>query len=156
MDELKFCPLQEGYSFAVGKLVTEQELERGMPREMIKFVGAVHQVSAQIFLKDQLERQLFWAFYRLNQTKLWRWRLDLDGGQIEDCICQFDNTTVPSNAFIAGVVRKIQLNVRVVPIERDPKFDEWLVKQWQDGKIKDISDFEKIPNVWMPKATGVT
>ena len=156
MDELKFCPLQEGYSFTVGNNVTEQELERGMPRQVIKFVGAVHQVSAQILLKDQLDRQLFWAFYRLNQTKPWRWRLDLDGGQIEDCVCQFNNSVIPKNTLISGAIRKIQIDIRVVPIERDPKFDEWLVKQWQDGKIKDISDFEKIPNVWMSKATGVT
>ena len=155
MDEMKFCPLQEGYSFIAGNNLRQQQLEGGLPRQVIKFVGAVHKVSVQVFLKDGLERQLFWAFWRINQTKLWRWNLSLDNGVREDCICQFDAESIPLAVFIDGPKRKMQLNVFVVPIERDPDFDRWLIDQWQNGVINTISDLEKIPNVWMPAATGV-
>ena len=155
MDEMKFCPLQEGYSFTVGNDVKEQELAGGLPRQVKQFVGSIHNVTAQILLRDQLERQIFWAFWRINQTKLWWWRLVLDNGDLEDCVCQFNNSTVPSETLIEGRIRKIQISIRVVPIKRYPDFDKWLIEQWQNGKLQDISYLEKIPNVWMPAATGV-
>ena len=155
MDTLLFCPLQEGYNFTVGNNLRQQRLEGGMPRQVIKFVGSVHSVTASICLNDELSRQLFWAFWRTNQTKLWKWRLALDNGILEDCICQFDADSVPAESFIDGVVRKLQFMVFVVPIVRDADFDRLLLDQWQAGAIKDITDLEKIPNIWMPAATGV-
>jgi hypothetical protein len=49
----------------------------------------------------------------------------------------------------------MQFSIFVKPIVRDPDFDRWLIDMWQNGKINTIQDLEKIPNVWMPAATGV-
>jgi hypothetical protein len=155
MDTFKFCALQNGYDFTVGNNVRQQQLEGGLPRQVVKFVGAAHKVTVQVSLKDGLERQLFWAFWRLNQTKLWLWKLILDNGGLEDCICQFDADSVPTESYINGKVRRMQFSIFVKPIVRDPDFDRWLIDMWQNGKINTIQDLEKIPNVWMPAATGV-
>lgn len=154
MDIFKFCPLQEGYSFTAGNNVREQKTEVGMPRQVIKFVGAIHQVNATVLLKDPLERQLFWAFWRLNQTKLWQWRLALDNGILEDCICQFSAEEVPRESVVDGKMRKISLHVYVLPIQRDPEFDKQLILLWQQCELKTLSDIEKVPNIWLPNALG--
>lgn len=155
MDKFMLCPLQEGYSFTAGNNVREQKLEGGMPRQVVKFVGAVHTVSATVLLKDPRERQYFWSFWRLNQTKLWQWSLSLDNGIKEDCVCQFSAESVPQESFIEGPIRKIAINIYVVPIKRDSGFDRTIVDLWQSGLINNLLDLEKIPNVWLPDAVGV-
>lgn len=148
-----FCPLSEGYSFTVGNNVREQVLENGMPRQVIKFVGAVHKVTAQVFLEDGFERQVFWSFWRKNQTKLWTWNLVLDNGKREDCVCQFSAETVPQEVFIEADTRKMQVSVYVIPIKRNADFDQQILDMWY--KRFNASKFAKVPNVYFPDATGV-
>ncbi|WP_180173061.1 hypothetical protein [Acinetobacter sp. YH12029] len=155
MDQFMLCPLQEGYVFTPGNNVREQKTEGGMPRQVIKFVGAIHTVSAAVYLKDPQARQYFWAFWRINQTKIWRWNLALDNGIKEDCLCQFSSESVPQENLIEGVKRKVTINIYVVPIKRDPAFDRTIIDLWQSGLINNLSDIEKIPNVWLPDAVGV-
>ena len=40
MDTFGLIALEDGYTFNVGNNVREQQLEGGMPRQVIKFVGA--------------------------------------------------------------------------------------------------------------------
>lgn len=155
MDTFILRPLQEGYSFTPGNNVREQKLEGGMPRQVIKFVGAVHAVTASVFLEDARARQYFWAFWRINQSKLWYWKLGLDNGVLEDCICQFSAESVPQEGSIDGKTRKVSINLYVRPIVRNPDFDRTIVDLWQSGLINNLGDLEKIPNVWMPDALGV-
>lgn len=155
MNTFMLCPLQEGYSFTAGNNLREQQIEGGMPRQVVKFIGAVHKVGVSVFLKDPRARQYFWAFWRVNQTKIWRWKLTLDNGGLEDCLCQFSAENVPQENFIEGDKRKVGLNIYVVPIKRDSAFDQTIVELWQAGLLNNLSDFEKIPNVWLPDAIGV-
>lgn len=155
MNTFMLCPLQEGYSFTVGNNLREQQLEGGMPRQVVKFIGAVHTVNASILLKDRRARQYFWAFWRVNQTQIWRWQLSLDNGALEDCLCQFSAENVPQENFIDGPRRKVGINIYVVLIKRDSAFDQSIVELWQSGLINNLSDLEKIPNVWLPDALGV-
>lgn len=151
----KFCPQQEGYSFQKGNNIREQALEGGMPRQVVKYVGAVHRVTAQIFAKSPMERQLFWAFYRQNETKLWRWKLELDNGVLEDCVCQFSAENPPTTSMIDGLKRKFTINVYVLPLPRDDEFDSMLLDMWETGLIDNLYGIERIPNVMLPKALGV-
>ncbi|WP_168377567.1 hypothetical protein [Acinetobacter cumulans] len=155
MDQFMLCPLLEGYSFTPGNNVREQKTEGGMPRQVIKFVGAIHSVSAAVYLKDPRERQYFWAFWRINQTKIWRWTLSLDNGVKEDCLCQFSAESVPQESMVGNVGRQVTINIYVVPVKRDPAFDRTIIDLWQSGLINNLSDLEKIPNVWLPDAVGV-
>ena len=155
MDQFMLCPLQEGYNFTPGNNVREQKMEGGPPRKVIKFVGAIHSVSASVYLEDRRARQYFWAFWRINQTRIWRWNLSLDNGIKEDCLCQFSAESVPQESLIDGIKRKVLINIYVIPIKRDPAFDRTIVDLWQSGLLNNLSDLEKIPNVWLPDAVGV-
>ena len=62
MDTLVLQPLVEGYDFNVGNNVREQQLEGGMPRQVVKRVGAVHVTGVTLLLPDDGTRQYFWAF----------------------------------------------------------------------------------------------
>ncbi len=155
MDTFKLCPLQDGYNFMAGNNVREQALEGGQPRQVIKFIGAVHRVGAQVMAQDPRERQYFWAFWRLNQTKQFLWNLALDSGDMEDCICQFSAEAVPQETLVGAFARRISFTVYVTPIARDADFDRSIVDIFANTEDTVIPDIEKIPNVWLPDAAGV-
>ena len=155
MDTLNLCPLQDGYAFTAGNNVREQVLEGGMPRQVIKFIGAVHTVGVTVFLEDQRARQYFWAFWRLNQTKRWLWRLALDDGIMEDCVCQFSASSVPNESLVAAFARKVSFTIYVVPIPRSADFDRNIVNMWNNVNPEGFFEIEKIPNEYFPDATGV-
>lgn len=154
MDTFMLCPLQEGYSFTPGNNVREQALEGGMPRQVIKFVGAVHTVNVSVLLIDPRARQYFWAFWRVNQTKAWKWRLSLDEGVLEDCECKFTVNSLPQESIRNGATLKVSFQVLVRPINRDPQIDQSIVDIWQTGAINHLLDLEKVPNIWLPEALG--
>lgn len=155
MDIFKLCPLQEGYSFTPGNNLREQKTEGGMPRQVIKYVGAVHSVNVTVLLKDQRARQYFWAFWRLNQKKTFKWKLDLDLGAMEECECRFTSESLPTASYTDGVLRKVSFTVLVYPIARAADFDAEILRMWENGLINVVDDIEKIPNVWLPDALGV-
>lgn len=155
MDRLMIPVLLQGYSFTPGNNLREQKLEGGMPRSVIKFVGAVHSVNATIACLDESYQQYFWAFWRQNQMKTWIWDLVLDNGNLEECECRFTSDSLPTESNRGSEYLRLSFQVLVMPKIRDPDFDRWLIDMWQDGKINTIQDLEKIPNVWMPAATGV-
>lgn len=154
MDTFKLCPLQDGYNFMAGNNVREQALEGGQPRQVIKFIGAVHRVGAQVMAKDPRERQYFWAFWRLNQTKQFLWNLALDDGDMEDCICQFSAEAVPQETLVGAFARRISFTVYVTPIARDADFDRTIVDIWNNVNFDSLIEIEKIPNVYFPYALG--
>ena len=155
MNTFMLCPLQEGYSFTVGNNLREQQLEGGMPRQVVKFIGAVHTVNASILLKDRRARQYFWAFWRTNQGKNWLWELFLDNGNSEECECRFVSESLPTESGRGYQYLKMSFQILVMPIKRDSAFDQSIVELWQSGLINNLSDLEKIPNVWLPDALGV-
>lgn len=155
MDRLMIPVLREGYSFTPGNNLREQKLEGGEPRTILKFVGAVHAVNAVIACTDEQYQQYFWAFWRQNQGKRWIWDLVLDNGNLEECECRFTSDSLPTESNRSYEFLRISFQVLVIPKNRDPDFDRWLIDMWQEGKISTIQDIEKIPNVWMPEATGV-
>lgn len=155
MNTFMLCPLQEGYGFTPGNNLREQLNEGGMPRQVIKYVGAVHSVNVTVLLEGSRARQYFWAFWRQNQTKTWKWKLALDQGGIEECECRFTSESLPNESFHEGPIRKMTFAVLVVPIIRDPDFDQSIIDMWENGLINVVDDIEKIPNVWLPDALGV-
>lgn len=155
MDTFKLCPLQDGYNFMAGNNVREQALEGGQPRQVIKFIGAVHRVGAQVMAQDPRERQYFWAFWRLNQTKQFIWNLALDSGDMEDCICRFSAEAVPQETLVGAFARRISFTVYVTPIARDADFDRDIITIFDNTDGTVVPDLEKIPNVWLPDAVGV-
>lgn len=155
MNTFMLCPLQEGYGFTPGNNLREQLNEGGMPRQVIKYVGAVHAVNVNVLLEDKRARQYFWSFWRLNKTRTWKWKLVLDQGEKEECECRFTSESLPSESFHEGPVRKMTFTVLVVPIIRNPDFDQSIIDMWENGLINVVDDIEKIPNVWLPNAVGV-
>lgn len=164
MDTFKLQPLVEGYDFNVGNNVREQQLEGGMPRQVVKRVGAVHTTGVTLLLPDDGTRQYFWAFWRKNSQRIgqpstaaprFNWNLMLDNGMMEDCICQFVGTERPKESFIGGYASKVQFTVYVVPIPRSAIGDAIIVDLWQSGNLDNKELFDLIPNVWLPDATGV-
>lgn len=149
------CPLQEGYGFTPGNNLREQANEGGMPRQVPFFVGAVHQSTVSVALKDERERQYFWAFWRTKQRKPdnWLWELSLDNGVKEACECRFTSNSLPSESMRDGRVIKISFQVYVKPVQRDPDLDQAIVEIWQSGVAE--NPIEPIPNEWMPDALGV-
>lgn len=155
MDTFMLCPLQEGYSFTPGNNVREQALEGGMPRQVIKFLGAVHTANVSVFLEDPRARQYFWAFWRINQTRTWKWKLSLDEGVLEDCECKFTSNSLPQESMRDGKILKVSFQVLVRPVSRNPRHDRAILDLWHITQPEAISEFEKIPNEWLPNATGV-
>lgn len=155
MNTFMLCALQEGYAFTPGNNLREQKKEGGMPRQVIKYVGAVHAVNVTVLLEGQRARQYFWAFWRRNQTKTWKWKLVLDQGAVEECECRFTSESLPSESFHEGPIRKMTFIVLVYPIARDDAFDDEIISMWENGLINTLDDIEKIPNVWLPNAVGV-
>lgn len=155
MRKFLFEPLREGYAFIPGNNLREQKLEGGEPRSIVKFVGAVHSVNVTIALKDELEQQIFRAFWRENQGKRWLWELVLDNGNLEECECRFTSDSLPTESNRGFEFLRISFQVLVIPIVRDPNFDKLLLDKWEKGELNDLLDYQKIPNVWMPAATGV-
>lgn len=147
--------LVEGYSFAVGNNVRMQQLEGGMPRKVIKFVGAIHNVTATVLLDGDMARQYFWAFFYQNETKEFKWTLATDDGGVQECICQFNNDQIPSLQIVGGYVWKATVNIFVKPVRRNKDFDESLVSLWNGTTLDGRFEIEKIPNVYFPDATGV-
>lgn len=148
------CPLQQGYSFTPGNNLLEQKTARGMPHKITDFVGAVHSVTVSVSLDDKKRRQYFWAFWRRNQTTEWNWRLSLDSGVIEDCVCSFTSESLPAESLRNGVVIKVSFMVFVRPIQRDADDDRDLVELWQGGATGQKEDISKIPNEYLPDALG--
>ena len=164
MDTLVLQPLVEGYDFNVGNNVREQQLEGGMPRQVVKRVGAVHVTGVTLLLPDNGTRQYFWAFWRKNSQRIgqpstaaprFNWNLMLDNGMMEDCICQFVSSEIPKENFIGGHASKVQFSVNVVPIVRNAEFDRGIVDLWNGINPDDVIGLEKIPNEYFPDATGV-
>ena len=164
MDTFKLQPLVEGYDFNVGNNVREQQLEGGMPRQVVKRVGAVHTTGVTLLLPDNGTRQYFWAFWRKNSQRIgqpsssaprFNWNLMLDNGMMEDCICQFVGTERPKENFIGGYAAKVQFTVYVVPISRDAEYDQAIVDLWGGVESTGFIELEKIPNEYFPDATGV-
>lgn len=155
MDTFGLIALEDGYTFNAGNNVREQQLEGGMPRQVIEFVGAVHSVTATVLIQNDYARQYFWAFWRKNQTKEFLWKLAIDNGDIEDCICRFNNQTIPSLSLIRAYVWKASITVCVKPIKRSAELDENIVNTWNNIGRGDLFEIEKIPNVYFPNATGV-
>lgn len=155
MDTFMLCPLQEGYGFTPGNNLREQATEGGMPRQVPFFIGAVHQSSVSVILKNESERQYFWAFWRTKQKKPenWLWELSLDNGVKEVCECRFTSGSLPSESLRDGRVIKISFQVYVKPVQRDPDFDRAIVEIWQSGIAE--NPIEPIPNEWIPDALGV-
>lgn len=149
------CPLQEGYGFTPGNNLREQTNEGGMPRQVPFFIGAVHSANVSVVLRDERERQYFWAFWRTKQRKPenWLWKLSLDNGVIEECECRFISSALPAESMRNGRVIKISFQVLVKPLHRDPNFDQDIVDLWQSGIVQ--NPIEPIPNVWLPDALGV-
>jgi hypothetical protein len=155
MDTLQLNALVAGYAFNVGNNVRQQVLEGGMPRQVIKFLGAVHSVNAQVLLPDERTRQYFWAFWRVNQTRKFYWELSIDNGINEVVVCQFDAETVPAETEIHAIVRKVSFTVFVEPITRNADDDQAVVDIFNGVPDGDVTGIEKIPNIWLPDATGV-
>lgn len=164
MDTLRLEPLVEGYDFNVGNNVREQKLEGGMPRQVVKRVGAIHTVGVTVLLPDDGSRQYFWAFWRENSQRIgqpstsapkFNWTLMLDNGLLENCVCQFVGSEIPKENFIGGYASKVQFTVNVVPIIRDDSFDRAIVDLWNGINPDDVIELEKIPNEYFPNATGV-
>ena len=164
MDTLVLQPLVEGYDFNVGNNVREQQLEGGMPRQVVNRVGAVHVTGVTLLLPDNGTRQYFWAFWRKNSQRIgqpstaaprFNWNLMLDNGMMEDCICQFVGTEQPKETFIGGYASKVQFTVYVVPISRDAEYDKSIVDLWGGVESTGFIELEKIPNEYFPNATGV-
>lgn len=155
MDTFQLKALVEGYTFAVGNNVRMQQLEGGMPRKVIKFIGAVHNVTATVFLDGDDARQYFWAFFYQNETRAFKWVLATDDGDLRECECQFNNDSIPSLQIVGGYLWKATVNVYVKPIKRNKERDAEIVSLWgglsQNGRF----EIEKIPNVYFPDATGV-
>lgn len=155
MDTFMLPAMRSGYSFTPGNNIREQSLEGGMPRQVVKFVGAVHSVAVTVALKDRRAQQYFWAFWRLNQGKNWLWDLFLDNGNLERCECRFISSSLPTESERGYQYLRISFQILVRPLNRDPAFDRTIVDLWQSGLINNLSDLEKIPNVWLPDAVGV-
>ncbi|MEM9994298.1 MAG: hypothetical protein AAGE79_09210 [Acinetobacter pittii] len=152
------CPLQEGYGFEPGNNIREQENEGGMPRQVPFFVGAVHKVNVTVLLKNEEDRQYFWAFWWTKQRKPenWKWKLSLDDGRSEECECRFLSTGRPSETFRNGVLIKVGFQVAVKPRKRNADLDRNIVNVRQGLESnKVIDDIEKVPNEWLPDALGV-
>jgi hypothetical protein len=155
MDTFMLPVLLKSYAFTPGNNVREQKLEGGMPRQVIKFVGAIHSVTASVALVDEGSQQYFWAFWRQNQGKNWNWELVLDNGNLEQCECRFTSDSLPTESNRGADFLIMSFQVLVKPIKRNPDFDRTIVDLWQSGLINNLGDLEKIPNVWMPDALGV-
>lgn len=155
MKTFQLPALQESYTFTVGNNVREQQLEGGMPRNVIKFIGAVHQVTGVVIIDSELMLQYFWAFWRQNQTKEFQWQLITDNGNLETVTCRFNNQQVPNPQLIGGFCWKIQITVYVKSIHRDKDFDDQIIDIWENTDGSNLFEIEKIPNVWLPDAVGV-
>ena len=155
MDTLEIKALQEGYNFQVGNNVRMQQIEGGRPRKVRKFIGAVHNVTATLLLKNDIDRQYFWAFWRKNQLTKFYWDLAIDQGGVERCVCEFNNDQIPQLQLIGAYVWKATISVIVTPIIRNADSDETVVNAYGGGGNKGLFEIEKIPNVYFPDATGV-
>lgn len=155
MRKFLFPVLREGYSFTLGNNLREQTVEGGEPRSVVKFVGAVHTVNVTIALKDEQEQSIFWAFWRKHQGKRWLWELVLDNGNLEECECRFTSESIPTESNRGFEFIRISFQVIVIPIKRDPDFDEWILDRWEKNELDKVNDYEKVPNVYFPAATGV-
>lgn len=154
------CPLQEGYGFTPGNDIREQQNEGGMPRQAPFFVGSPHSVTVSVLLKDDEDRQYFWAFWRTKQRKPenWLWELSLDHGIVEECECRFTSSSLPGESKRNGVVVMVSFQVLVKPIKRSAEFDQNIVNLRQgveSGETSEIvDDIEKVPNEWLADAMG--
>ncbi|EHU3335376.1 hypothetical protein MJ021_17920 [Acinetobacter baumannii] len=154
------CPLQEGYGFTPGNDIREQQNEGGMPRQAPFFVGSPHSVTVSVLLKDDEDRQYFWAFWRTKQRKPenWLWELSLDHGIVEECECRFTSSSLPGESKRNGVVVMVSFQVLVKPIKRSAEFDQNIVNLRQgveSGETSEIvDDIEKVPNEWLADALG--
>lgn len=155
MDTFKLCALQDGYNFVAGNNVRQQYLEGGMPRKVIKFVGAVHRVGVQVTCQDEFARQYFWAFYYQNQTREFIWTLSLDNGDLEECVCTFDCEETPVETLIGIHARRMSFTVFVRPKPRDENLDRDVITLFDGTEGNASFEIEKIPNVYFPDATGV-
>lgn len=156
MDRFMLDPLIEGYGFTPGNNLREQALEGGMPRQVPVFLGAVHTVNVSVVLASSAEQEYFWAFWQDKQYRPanWKWRLALDGGDLQECECRFISSSLPQESFRAPTWIKISFQVLVKPKKRDRDNDRNIIEIWQSGAGENIDDIEKIPNVWMPDALG--
>ncbi|ENV24769.1 hypothetical protein I8P62_02145 [Acinetobacter baumannii] len=154
------CPLQEGYGFTPGNDIREQQNEGGMPRQAPFFIGSPHSVTVSVLLKDDEDRQYFWAFWRTKQRKPenWLWELSLDHGIVEECECRFTSSSLPGESKRNGVVVMVSFQVLVKPIKRSAEFDQNIVNLRQgveSGETSEIvDDIEKVPNEWLADALG--
>ena len=155
MDIFQLCAEQESYSFGVGNNVREQQLEGGMPRNVIAFLGAVLRVNATVMLDGDGAYQYFWAFWRQNQTREWQWKLIIDQGNLEDVTCRFNNQEVPQPVLLGHNVWKITFTVYVKPIIRSKDTDENIINMWNGATPQGRFEIEKIPNEYFPEAIGV-
>lgn len=154
------CPLQEGYGFTPGNDIREQQNEGGMPRQAPFFIGSPHSVTVSVLLKDDEDRQYFWAFWRTKQRKPenWLWELSLDHGIVEECECRFTSSSLPGESKRNGIVVMVSFQVLVKPIKRSAEFDQNIVNLRQgveSGETSEIvDDIEKVPNEWLADALG--
>lgn len=155
MDTFSLCALEEGYTFNVGNNVRMQQLEGGRPRKVIKFIGAVHNVTATVLLDGDIARQYFWAFWRKNQLSKFKWDLAIDDGGIQECICEFNNDQIPQVQLIGAYVWKASINVIVEPVRHSKDLDEDIVNAFGGGGKDSVFEIEKIPNIYFPDAVGV-
>ncbi|NUF19339.1 hypothetical protein HUN24_09635 [Acinetobacter baumannii] len=152
------CPLQEGYGFTPGNDIREQQNEGGMPRQAPFFIGSPHSVTVSVLLKDDEDRQYFWAFWRTKQRKPenWLWELSLDHGIVEECECRFTSSSLPGESKRNGVVVMVSFQVIVKPIKRSADLDRNIVNVRQGVESMEVvDDIEKVPNEWLSDALGV-
>ncbi|TPS38642.1 hypothetical protein [Acinetobacter baumannii] len=151
------CPLQEGYGFTPGNDIREQQNEGGMPRQAPFFIGSPHSVTVSVLLKDDEDRQYFWAFWRTKQRKPenWLWELSLDHGIVEECECRFTSGSLPGESKRNGVVVMVSFQVIVKPIKRSADLDRNIVNVRQGVESMEVvDDIEKVPNEWLADALG--
>ncbi|MFX9003890.1 hypothetical protein ABTN42_20415, partial [Acinetobacter baumannii] len=117
-------------------------------------------VNVSVLLKDDADRQYFWAFWRTKQRKPenWKWELSLDHGIIEECECRFTSESLPGETKRNGVVVMVSFQVIVKPIKRSADLDRNIVNLRQgveSGETSEIvDDIEKVPNEWLADALG--
>lgn len=154
MDVFLLCPQLASYSFSFGQNILEQQISAGPPRQRVNFVGAVHQVSASVFCRNEYDVEYFWAFYRKRQRNPspWLWMCKTDGPDMELHECRFV-VGPPQESDRQGKKVRYSFQLWVTPLSRPAHIDDEIIDFWNAGLNPDAANlFEKLANEDIPEA----
>lgn len=144
-----FCIKQDSYSITPDDGVLSDDLEGGEPRFESDVLGGVWQSSCTTLLKDPLERQKFWAFYRYWQkepSKPFLVSLIGNSGGFEEHKCWFVPNSVSVSGF-SGQTCQASFQLYVCQNENDDRVDGAVIL----GLGKIMNPLDHTVNVVLPR-----